>query len=504
MHIGAPTNLPIIKYTLYRTNELLTKVLAQIHDTKAGSAQFTSYFNGNAKNTIRFIFAIERFEIVSRFLDPDSLFIAIYNNVSDTIKPRFAQDKVTTITRQRAALADNASITQKEKAAMYSVESMQQFFMKHFRPSITRGNIFRHLLSIRMRYNENPREVLDRVVMAISNAKKTIKLYNSAGIGIALDKIRPADINHILTTVFCTKNNSTHEKNNGGINALVQQTIRKQQLVYINTTKYTNWYTQIDAICAKVSGAHYAGDELFKVEYHPPQILELWETPKYKPKPKPTKPKGRGGIKRKQPYPQSPYNPKTKYRRNSDNPYRQRPPKPNQPNPNTDKRSKPCFRCGRPGHRASDCYSRSDINGQTLQKHERRLLKEMPFRGDHKVPKSPPIKQPHQPYKPPITPIRYPTRNPHQFQNRSQRQNPNQQQDKWSKYPSQPTRPYPNPNPNTSSTNNQPQIHTLLAQIKTNAEQDSHINPSLLQQIQSLASMMEVNLDDSASGHHPQ
>ena len=96
--------------------------------------------------------------------------------------------------------------------------------------------------------DRNPREVLDRVVTAISNAKKTIKLYNSAGIGISLDKIRPTDINHILTTVFCTKNNSTEEKNDGGINGLVQKTVRNQELQYATATKYNPWYTAIDAI----------------------------------------------------------------------------------------------------------------------------------------------------------------------------------------------------------------------------------------------------------------
>ena len=481
---------------------MLTKVLAQIHDTKTGAAKFTSHFNGNTKDTIRFIMAIHRFDLVSKFLDPDSLFIAVYNNVSDIIKSRFSADKVQVITRQQAALNDDSTDIDRDNAAIYSVTSMQKFFMKHFRPSITRGNIFRQLLDIRMRYNENPREVLDRTVTAISLAKQTITLYNSAGIGIALDKIRATDINHILITIFCTKNNSTEEKNDGGINALVQKQIRNQELQYLVATKYNPWYTAIDAICAKVGGPLYAGDNRFKMVYHEPQILELWETPnRSKPKPKP---KRHIPPKRKYPFSPHPSRPKPKHQR-PNNPPHHRPPSrirhPNHPKPN--KSIPTCFRCGKYGHLAIDCRSRADINGQTLRGYDRRQLNQMPFRGDYNAPKSPPVRQPNAPQ--PRPPYRPPPRNPNNFHTKNRRGNPTpqRQRNQWSKYPSNPT-PHSNPNNATPQrpNPNQPQIHALLAQIESAASQDSHINQDLLTNIQSLASM--INPDNPATGYDPQ
>ena len=493
---------------------MLTKVLAQIHDTKTGAAKFTSRFNGNTKDTIRFIMAIRRFDLVSKFLDPDSLFIAVYNNVSDTIKSRFSADKVQVITRQKAALNNNPTDIERENAAIYSVTSMQKFFMKHFRPSITRGNIFRQLLDIRMRYNENPREVLDRTVTAIARAKQTIALYNDAGIGIALDKIRATDINHILTTIFCTKNNSTDEKNDGGINALVQKQVRNQELQYVTATKYNPWYTAIDAICAKVGGPLYAGDTRFKMVYHEPQILDLWESPN-RSKPKPT-PKRHIPPKRRNPYPYHPSAPKPKFQRTNNNPHHRQPsrnrhpnnPRPNTPRPNVPRpnRSTPtCFRCGKYGHLAIDCRSRADINGQTLRGYDRRQLNQMPFRGDYNAPKSPPVRQPNAPQ--PRTPYRPPPKNPNNFRPRNGRGNPppQRQRNQWSRYPSNPS-PHNNPNNATpqrpNSNPNQPQIHALMAQIQSAAAQDSHINQDLLTNIQSLASM--IHPDNVASGYDPQ
>ena len=57
-----------------------------MHDTTALKVKFNSYFDGNTKNTIKFIFAIQRYQDVSRFVNPNSLFTAVYNNVADKLK----------------------------------------------------------------------------------------------------------------------------------------------------------------------------------------------------------------------------------------------------------------------------------------------------------------------------------------------------------------------------------------------------------------------------------
>ena len=491
-----PTTQIINIYILNRTNELLVKVITQMHDNNASAAKFKTYFNGDTKNTIRFIFATQRFNTISRFMDPESLFIAIYINVLDPIKTRFAADEATIIARQRAQLTEYSNAEDRASAKVYSMESMQAFFMTHYRPSLTRGNIFRHLLSIRMRYNENPREVLDRVVQALSNARKTIILYNSAGIGVPLDRIRPADRTLILTTIFCTKNNCAQEKNEGGINASVQKRIRDIQLQYDVNHAYRDWYLEMDAICVKVGGIHYSGDERCKYVHQEPQILELWDKPsKTKPKTHTRKPKN--PLKRKPLQPQSPRQPKPKRPRFD-------PTKTQRGSPNTPSytpKSK-CFRCGKRGHHFNDCRSRWDVNGQEMFGWERRILSKMPFRGDHKPPKSNPTIRPQQP--------RQPRNNPNTFRTRNYRGGQQQGTNSWPTYPSTHIQsPQQNPMRNVTPqrqnpNHNQPQINALLAQITADAQQDSHTNPSIITNLQQLATMMASNNnpDNTNTGHH--
>ena len=179
--------------------------------------------------------------MIANFQSPQSLFINIYNVLPAHIQPRFAADKAAVISKQQSTLTDESTASEIAKAEIYTTDDMQKFFMKHFRPTITRGNIFRHLLSIRMRYNENPREVLDRVVAAVGYAKKTVELLNETAGGVPVQKILKADITHILTHIFCTMNNNVRENNQGGINKLVQKVIRTKELQYNHAQKFNDY-----------------------------------------------------------------------------------------------------------------------------------------------------------------------------------------------------------------------------------------------------------------------
>ena len=481
----------------------MVKVITQFHDNSASIIKFKSYFNGDTKDTIRFIFAIERYNTISRFQNPNSLFNQIYNNLSDPIKTRFAADKLKVIREQRAMLSEDSTTEQIAQAEIYSVNSMQTFFMTHYRPSITRGKIFRNLLSIRMRYNENPIEVLDRVVQAIRNARKTIELYNAANIGIAMPKILMADRTHILTNVFCTKNNCQHEKNQGGINKLVQKAVREKELQYENhAMAYTAWYSEFRGICAKIGGVHYSGDDKYKYVYHQPQILELWDKPR-KTKPKTPTRKPKNPLKRKLLQPQTPNQPKpkrprydpSKSQRGSSN------------TSNTNPSSLKCFRCGRYGHHCNDCYSTTDINHQRLRRGDRRQMRDMPFRGDYKPPKANPNIQ-----QSPSNNPQQPRGNPKSYTTRNYRQgNPQNNKNPWRQYGSNPNQqqqsnPTRNETPQRRNHNhNQPQINALLAQIQSDVEADPHSKQNLITNLRNLASMMPTDLDPDTTdtGHHP-
>ena len=201
-----------------------------MHDTNSHRAAFRSIFNGDNRSTIRFIFEIERYAAIADFQDAQSLFISIYNALPEYIQTRFGKDKTEVIRTQRAALTDESTAEEKTQADIYSTDKMQEFFITNFRPTVSRGNLFRHLKSIRMRYNENPRMVVARVDTAIKYAKRTIALLNKDAQSTNIQEIHDADVAEVLRFVFCVRNNRSDESNNGGINKLMQQSVRRKKL----------------------------------------------------------------------------------------------------------------------------------------------------------------------------------------------------------------------------------------------------------------------------------
>ena len=459
----------------------MSRVLSHLHDSNANIAEFTSKFNGENKHVIRFIFDIQRYEQITDFQNPHTLFTNIYNKLPAWIQYKFAQDRTNTITTKVNTLTEESSEQEKLDANKYTVEDMQRFFIRNYRPTCKRTNIFRLLYSIKMRYNENPRTVVDRIATAVQYAEKTIKLINDCG-GEQIQTISDDDITTLLANIFCNTNNCTHNHNRGGINELMQKAVRKAKPAYSSVPTdtapvlFSKYYEIASQIVSDTSGKWYARDKHHEIRYYDPQPLPLWETvvkkptanaPVPKPKPKPYQPKydrngrkrdnpfGAGGPSRKRPKsgPQSPSNPK---------PYIQRPSKPD---------SRPiyqCFRCGFRGHKAEACLSWRDINNQRIARHERRELKDMPFKSyKPRAPRNPTNPKP-SPVQPTYPHIRPPT---------------------WNQYPSNPRIPKtpskPNSSPKSGPPSN-PQIHALIAELGQHASNDLHVNPDLLQTIQSL------------------
>ena len=468
-------------------------------DNNKNQVQFKSKFDGNVKDTIRFIFDIGRYETIANFQSPESLFINIYNTLPSFIQNKLSADKISVISTQQSELDDNASAEDKAQAAIYSTASMQKFFIKHFRPRVTRGAIFRQLLSIRMRYNENPRQTMDRVATAVNYAYSTIKLLNDDDSGVPLSPLQSTDITELLNTIFCIKNYSDAENNRGGINKLVRDAWREQQgkLAFTGITKFKPYYDIIDKIVSKCTGALYAGDKDFILQHYNPISLPMWETPAVKSTPTPvrptkpdtpkTTPNTRKRKRKRDDTPRSPYSPSTKRRKYT-------PTDTTDSNPNATSKSyedTTCFRCGKLGHHAKTCYSKRDINNTFLKKTDRRKLSQMPYRGDYKTPKQPINPQPTTPT------------NPHSFRTRSHQ--------KWGRYPNNnnPTQSQQQPNSShvqpTSNPSN-PQLTTLISQVQQIATADTHIDPQILQSIQSLHSLINNsnNSNNSQSGHYPQ
>ena len=263
-----------------------------MNDTNANIADFKSKFNGENKDVIRFVFDIQRYESITNFQDPNTLFSNVYNALPPWIQQKFAQDKQTTIQTQRDALSDPPTAEQAAAAEKYTVDSMQQFFIRNWHPTVKRGNIFRILYTIRMRWNENPRTVVDRVSTAVQYAAKTIELINGVG-GEEMQAIGDDDITTLLANVFCVTNNTAHNNNQGGLNYLMQKLVRDKKPQYASgaspaATKFQPYYDIAEKIVADISGRWYAGDKKYEIKYYDPQPLPLWETVIKKPTKSPT------------------------------------------------------------------------------------------------------------------------------------------------------------------------------------------------------------------------
>ena len=463
----------------------MSKLLSHMADSNANIAEFKSKFNGENKDVIRFIFDIKRYDQITDFQNPNTLFSNIYNTLPPWIQQKFAQDKQSILYAQAHALPQDADAQQQLDATVYSVESMQKFFIRNWRPTCKRSNIFRILYSIRMRRNENPRAVVDRISTAVGYATDTIRLINETG-GEQMQEISDDDITTLLAHVFCNTNNSPTYNNQGGINELMQKLVRSKKPLYASVavppaviaTAFTPYYTIAETIVADISGRWYAKDKKYEIQYYDPQALPLWETvikktphpkphPRPHPKPKrgPQYPQSPNDRKRQPSTPQSPYQPPTK---------RPRYPRPNRGPSNPRFRNVQCWRCGFPGHPSDDCKSLRDINGQTFRYSDRRALKDMPFRSSNRPPRNPPhSRYPRSPPKPSPVPSN-PKPNPY----------------KQYSSPHSPSHQLPHP-----SHPQKPQLHTLVAQLGEIAANDLHINADVLQHIQSLQSHLAANTD---------
>ena len=464
--------------------QLLQQLLATMHDSNANQAKFKSKFTGDCSETIRFVFAIQEYEDVTNFQHPDSLFISIYNALPHHIQVEFSADKTNVIQAQQAALDNNSTADEIATAAIYSSESMQEFFVRNYRPTVQRGKIFRQLHSIYMRQNESPRSVIDRMVAAIQYAKSTIELLNQTNPdnNDQMANITDADITELMSRAFCSNNNN-NTTNIGKINILMQKKFRTDKPRYDHaTTGFTPFYTIANAIVSDLGTMWYARDPQYKIQHYEPLPLPLWETPRPKQNASskaqfPNRPRKRTRFNSRNRSHQPPYKRQRYNAPQQINPQPSNPSRHNIPQKSFNTRrftlqqrhnpqqyhqrhfasksrnnfnSIKCYRCGKRQHTAKECASRHDANRVPLHPNDRRNPSQWPFR---------PQLQPRANTNP--HPQRTPTRT-------------------WKQYSSG-TDPSSNThNSQSTSTSNSSKLLSMIADLRDTACEDTHIDPSIL------------------------
>ena len=253
----------------------LSNVLAALHDNTAQKAIFDDKFTGNINDTIRFIFAIERYAQISNFQDPHSSFTQIYNALTTPIRVRIAEDRVAYIKNALDKLEDDASEAEKLKASKnYPLAAIKSFLITNYRPSMNRCRIIGQIRRIRMRYNENPVDAVNRAVTALTYASDTIKLLDSAPGAVKLGDITKTEKQQLLMYVFCDMNYNLEQKNHGGINEEMREIARKEKLDH----DVERWKKAANTVVQKIRSPYYATDPELQYVWYPPIPLPLWET----------------------------------------------------------------------------------------------------------------------------------------------------------------------------------------------------------------------------------
>ena len=460
--------------------QLLQSLLATMHDSNANIVKFKSTFNGDCNDTIRFVFAIQGYDEITNFQDPNSLFLNIYNVLPHHIQVEFGADKSRVLDAQQNALNNNSTEDEIAEAAIYSIDSMQEFFVRSYRPTIQRSQIFRHLHSLYMRRNENPRAVIDRMIAAIQYAKTTIDLLNRTNTDHNNDMatITDGDVTELMSRLFCSTHSNT--TNPGQINILVQKKFRADKPRYDHANgAFTPFYTIADNVVVDLGTMWYAKDHNYKIQHYDPLPLPLWETPRPKSKITTTKPvaskaptsfpsrkRQRFNPSRysssqpphkRQRYNQQQYNPRNRS-------HQRHAPKPQYP------RSNPiiCYRCGKANHSSKQCHSRHEINSDPLQPNDRRIPTQWPFRSQSRI-------QSHTRSHQFTTKHRQPQQSWRQYQSKSvgpQHQQPKSQNQRQ-------TQPQ---NANSNST----QLLSMITNLRDKASEDTHIDPQILVAIDEL------------------
>ena len=114
---------------------------------------------------------MERCKEIANYQSPHALFTNVHNALPEWIQHKFANHRADAIRLQNASLTPESRPDETLQAGVYKVESMQHFFVRNYRPTCKRRNVFRSLYSIKMQYSENPRVVVDRIPTAVNHAK---------------------------------------------------------------------------------------------------------------------------------------------------------------------------------------------------------------------------------------------------------------------------------------------------------------------------------------------
>eukprot|EP01083_Nonionella_stella_P224832 799941_1 len=122
------------------------------------TAQFTAKFTGNHKDTLRYIFEMNKFCLVNGIRDESVQFQRIFNSMPLHFQNRF--------------------MIRYETNKQLTVAALQEWILSSFPPPQTKFNFVMKLKSMVMRLDEDPLLVYERYTAKLAQVNKAIALMN--------------------------------------------------------------------------------------------------------------------------------------------------------------------------------------------------------------------------------------------------------------------------------------------------------------------------------------
>ena len=318
----------------------------------ANTAKFTVKFTGDPKQTLPYIQSAKLFLTTAQFITPAMKFRAIYSSLNSNFKREFVRQMKLKIENkkdknkekskdnlgddddesdkheneddvnknkkeQSVEMVDNKN---KNKDKQHTVDDLFDWMLNQYSPPESETQFRKHLLAIRIKYRQNPMDVLNHINRQFNKISEAIEMINKN-----VKKGKIPDLNNdfkiqIYKNVFVKHNNSSYCNNESVLNRKIVKFIEGKDPKTIE-----EWDSLFAALPGKlVPRVHQDNPQYeFKIYQYTTEELDIYYSPKR-------------GIKRQ---------------RNNNNIN-----KPNNPK-KVYKFDGNCNYCGKYGHKASNCRS---------------------------------------------------------------------------------------------------------------------------------------------------
>jgi len=299
---------------------------------------FTTKFTGNHRDTLKWCHDVDMYLDTHLLqLDDQYAFRQIFKTLPSEIQSFYMlQIRAIKVNDNR-----NAAQVLEEKKQKMTPQALKEFIVRHYPPMQSRVDFIKRMKRIRVRRDEDPVIVWNRLVAMSTEVDSAIETINlSLPEGKKMAVISANDKFEICCSIFIHNNNKAHFQNNGEINAATVATITKEDPQSANDFK-----TIFATIQSKLIPKCRRGTRKFKP--YPYTIQDFTATPSDDPK----MPKDKKQHPRSQKNKRKSYDDRNKFVR-SQKPKRQRKGK--------------CTRCKHPGHHSSECTQHYDAHNNFI------------------------------------------------------------------------------------------------------------------------------------------